>query len=203
MSCFGICKTAQIPVGVMPMVFFQTMHFFLPRVYGIESWDIFKFSSVPSNVLKMISHQNIKWLGNGNQSLETMSGENCQIFRISQFSWVDMHSNIFKLWEYGEEFWNRVFCILSSGALSRLCMNPDLPKDTLIKKKCNIPTFLKGTFPLLYMYSNFWVFWNGFLNIVSKSIGKMKYSTKFIYLHSSAKETQLSTVHFFWDWVYI
>ena len=38
------------------------------------------------------------------------------------------------------------------------------------------------------MYSNFWVlqenckqFWNGgFLNIVTKSIGKMKYSTKFI-----------------------
>ncbi len=25
---------------------------------------------------------------------------------------------------------------------------------------------------------------------------------KFIYLHSSAKETQLSTVLFFWDWVY-
>ena len=28
------------------------------------------------------------------------------------------------------------------------------------------------------------------------------YSTKFIYLHSSQKETQLFTVRFFWDWVY-
>ncbi len=30
----------------------------------------------------------------------------------------------------------------------------------------------------------------------------MKYTTKFINLHSSTKETQLSTVRFFWDWVY-
>ncbi len=71
MSCFGIRKTAQIPLGVMQIwYFFQTMHFFFPRVYGTKSW------------------------------------------------------------------------------------------------------------------------------------GDLKYITKFIYLHSSAKETQLSTVHFFWDWVY-
>ncbi len=43
----------------------------------------------------------------------------------------------------------------------------------------------------------------GFLNIVTKSIGNLKYSTKVIYLHSSAKETQLFSVHFFRDRVYL
>ncbi len=42
----------------------------------------------------------------------------------------------------------------------------------------------------------------GFLHIVSKRIGKLKCTTKFTYLHSFQKETQLSTVRFFWDWVY-
>ena len=42
----------------------------------------------------------------------------------------------------------------------------------------------------------------GFLHIVTKSMGKMKYTTKFIYLHCSQKEMQHSTVHFFRDWVY-
>ena len=42
----------------------------------------------------------------------------------------------------------------------------------------------------------------GLLHIVTKSIDKMKYTTRFIYLHSSPKETQLSTVRFFLDWVY-
>ncbi len=42
----------------------------------------------------------------------------------------------------------------------------------------------------------------GFLHIVTKSMDKMKYTAKFIYLHSSQKEMQLSTVRFFWDWVY-
>ncbi len=61
MSGFGIRKTAQIPLGVMQIwYFFQMMHFFCPRVYGIESWGNFKLSSVPSNVLEMISYQNIK-----------------------------------------------------------------------------------------------------------------------------------------------
>ncbi len=32
--------------------------------------------------------------------------------------------------------------------------------------------------------------------------GKMKYTTKFIYLHSSQKETQLSMLRFFWRRVY-
>ena len=73
-----------------------------------------------------------------------MSGENHQIFRISQFSSVDMHSNILKLWEYGEEFWNEVFCILSPGALLRLCMNPDLLKNTLRKKEMQHSNILKG-----------------------------------------------------------
>ncbi len=46
----------------------------------------------------------------------------------------------------------------------------------------------------------------GFLHIVTKSIGKMKYSTKFICLHSSPKYMPLCTVRFFWacwDWVYM
>ncbi len=35
-----------------------------------------------------------------------------------------------------------------------------------------------------------------------KITDKMKYTAKLIYLHYVAKETQLSTVRFFWDWVY-
>ncbi len=31
----------------------------------------------------------------------------------------------------------------------------------------------------------------------------MKYTMKFIYLHSSSQETQLSKVRFFRDWVYM
>ncbi len=42
-----------------------------------------------------------------------------------------------------------------------------------------------------------------FLHIVTKSIGKMKYTTKFIYQHSSQKETQLSMLRFFWRKVYM
>ncbi len=38
---------------------------------------------------------------------------------------------------------------------------------------------------------------------VTPSMGKMKYTAKFIYLHSSEKEMQLFTVRFFRDWVYI
>ena len=116
----------------------------------------------------MISYQNIKWLGKDNNISETMLGKNCQTFRISQFSLVDMHSNILELWEIGEEFWNGVFCILSPGALPRWYINLALLKYTLIKKKCNFPTILKGKFSLYYMYSNFRVslenreqFWNG------------------------------------------
>ncbi len=46
-------------------------------------------------------------------------------------------------------------------------------------------------------------FGTGFLHIVTKSIGKMKYTTKFIYPHSSQKETQLSMLRFFWRRVYL
>ncbi len=42
-----------------------------------------------------------------------------------------------------------------------------------------------------------------FYQIVTKSIGKMKYTTKFIYLHSSPKERQLSMLRFFWRRVYL
>ncbi len=38
-------------------------------------------------------------------------------------------------------------------SIAGICMNPDLLKYTLRKKKCNIPTFLRGAFPLLYLYS--------------------------------------------------
>ncbi len=103
------------------------------------------------------------------QFSETMSGENCLIFRISQFFWVDLHSNILKLWENGEEFWNEVFCMWSPGALVRWCMKPTSLNYTLRKKKCNFPTFLRGEFSLFYRYPNFWVlqpnheqFWNRF-----------------------------------------
>ncbi len=98
-----------------------------------------------------------------------MSGENCLIFHISQFPWVDLYSNILKMWENREEFWNEVFCMLSPGALVRWCMKPASLDYTLRKKKCNCLTFLRGEFSLLYRYSNFWVlqenheqFWNRF-----------------------------------------
>ncbi len=43
----------------------------------------------------------------------------------------------------------------------------------------------------------------GFLHFVINSTGKVKCTSKFIYLHSSQKETHLATVRFFWDWVYL
>ncbi len=96
-----------------------------------------------------------------------MSEENCLIFRISQFYWVDLHSNVLKLWENGEEFWNEVFCTLLPGALVRWCMKPASLNYTPRKKKCNFLTFLRGEFSLFYRY--FWVmqencdqFWNRF-----------------------------------------
>ena len=92
MSCFGIRKTAQIPLWALQIwYFFQMMHFFWQRVHGIESRG-----DVPRNVLEIISYRNIKWHGTANRISETISEENCQRFRISQFSWVDMHSNILK-----------------------------------------------------------------------------------------------------------
>ncbi len=45
-------------------------------------------------------------------------------------------------------------------------------------------------------------FETSFLHIITKSIGKMNYTTKFIYLHSSQKEMQLSMLRFFWRRVY-
>ncbi len=158
----------------------------------------------------MVSHQNIKWPGKANQIAETMSGKNCRICCISLFSWVDMHSNILKLWKNGEEFWNGVFCMRWPGALARWFIYPALPNYTLRKNKCNFPTFSGVEFSLFYLYSNFWVLrenreqcWNRvFLHVVTNSTGKMKCTSKLIYLHSSQKETQLPTVRFFRNWVY-
>ncbi len=158
MSCFGIRKTAQITLQSMQIWYFsQMMHFFWPRVHGIGSLVIFLILQCSKKCFKKISCQNIKVLWKFSQFSETMSGENCQIFRISQFSWVDLHSNFLKLWENGEEFWNGVFCILSPGALPRWYMNPASLNYTLRKKKCSFPTFLTVEFSLLYLYSNFWV----------------------------------------------
>ena len=63
-------------------------------------------------------------------------------------------------------------CILSPGALQRLCMNPWPCRFTQIhsqKKEMQLSNILRGAFPSPYMYSNFWVlrenckqFWNGF-----------------------------------------
>ncbi len=42
MSCFGIQKTAQIPLQLMQIWYYlQMMHIFWPRLYGIESLGIF------------------------------------------------------------------------------------------------------------------------------------------------------------------
>ncbi len=75
-----------------------------------------------------------------------MSEENCLIIHISQFSWVDLYSNILKLCKNGEEFWNEVFCMLPPGALVRWCMKPASLNNTLRKMKCNFPTFFRGEF---------------------------------------------------------
>ena len=74
---------------------------------------------------------NINWFGTTNQISETKLFWNCQrnlfIF-VCLFSWDDMHSNILKLWENCEEFWNVVICMLSHGSLPRWCMNPVSPE---------------------------------------------------------------------------
>ena len=42
MLCFGICKTATIPLQSRQIRYFsQMIHFIWPTVYGIESWDLF------------------------------------------------------------------------------------------------------------------------------------------------------------------
>ncbi len=159
------------------------MHFFWPRKPGIESLGIISNSAVFQVRFKKIWYQNIKWLRKASHISETMSGENCPIFRISLFSRVDLHSDILKLWDNGEEFWNGVFCMLLPGALARWGMKPAPLNYTLRKKKCNFPTFSGVEFLLFYLYSNFWVlqenheqFWN---------------------LHSSQKETHRGKLCFF------
>ncbi len=69
------------------------------------------------------------------------------------------------------------------------------------KKEMQLSNFLKGwIFVVLQVLKllSIAIFEQVFLHIVTKSIGKMKYTTKFIYLHSSQKETQLSMLRFFW-----
>ena len=69
---FGICKTAQKPLGVMQIwYFFWNYIFLLDKI--VWYWILGYFGSAPSNVLKMISYQDIRWFGNANQNLETMS----------------------------------------------------------------------------------------------------------------------------------
>ncbi len=101
-------------------------------------------------------------IGKASQFSETMSEKNCLIFRISQLTWVDLHSNILKLWENGEQFWNEGFCMLSPGALVRWCMNPASLNYTLRKKKCNFPTFLRGEFSFWVLQENCEQFLNRF-----------------------------------------
>ncbi len=79
------------------------------------------------------------------------------------------------------------------------------------KKEMQLSNFMQGRiFVTLHVLKHLsiarepWtILKQGFLHIVSKTIGKLKCTTKFTYLHSSQKETQLSTVRFFWDRVYI
>ncbi len=65
---------------------------------------------------------------------------------------------------------------------------------TVLQKKRNFsePIFLgdPGSLTLTPGHAHFVT---GFLHIVTKKICKMKYTTKYIYLHSS---------RFFWNWVY-
>ncbi len=158
-----------------------------------------QFSSLPSNVLQKVSYQNVKWLGEGNQISEIMLGEFCPRICISWFSWIDMHSNISNCGKTMKNFGMGSFTCYHR---ERLWHNV---KHTLTKKKCNFPTFLWSEISVFYVYSNIWLwpenseqFWNG----VIKSFVEIKFATKLIYLHCSPKEMQLSTVHFFWDWVY-
>ena len=66
-----------------------------------------------------------------------MSGENCPIFCISWFSWVDMHSNIFKLWENREEFGMGSFaCYHKQHCIAEMMYEPmQLYKNTLLQKR--------------------------------------------------------------------
>ena len=78
------------------------------------------------------------------------------------------------------------------------------------KKEMQLSNFLNGrifvTLHLLKLLSTAREPWRilewGFLHIVTQSIGKMIYTTMCIYLHSSPKERQFSTVRFIWDWMY-
>ena len=94
-------------------------------------------------------------------------------------------------------------------SIAEMIDKPSFTKIHSHKKEMQLSNFLKGwisvTLHVLKLQSIAkeprTIFERGFLHIVTKSIDKLKCTTKFIYLHSSAKETQLSTVRFFWDWV--
>ena len=139
---------------------------------------------------------------------------NCPIFRILLFVWVDMHSNNLKLWENGEEFWNGVFCMRWPGTLARWFTNPALPNYTLRKKNATFQLSQGLNFHCFtcnqtaeYCERTVNNFWIGFFACCHQqhrqNALQAKCPTKFIYLHFSQNEMQLSTVHFFWDRVEI
>ncbi len=114
----------------------------------LNPWIFFSFGSIPSNVLKMISYQNINWLWKANQILKTLSGENCHKFRISRFSWLTLKH--FKT--DGDEFWNGSFAgyhreHCQADVWTQLCSN------RLSEKRTSIFQLSHGlNFRYFYMY---------------------------------------------------
>ena len=77
-------------------------------------------------------------------------------------------------------YWQK-FCTVPTGPLSRV--KKEMHHSSSVKGCISVTSHVLKLLSILE-------FWNGvFLHIVTKSIGKKKYSTKFIYLHSSTKET--------------
>ncbi len=136
-----------------------------------------------------------------------MSGENCLRSRISCHLELTCSQTVRKRWGILE--WGLLHVITRN--IGQMMYEARFTKLHSQKKEKQLSNVLKGWIfvillvlkPLSIAREPWTIFEWGFLHIVTKSIGKMKYTAKFIYLHSSQKEMQLSTVRFFRDWVYL
>ena len=164
-----------------------------------EPGIIFHFDNDPLNNVQNTTLENIKRFKNHNQISKTMSQETCWRIPAFCFVWYNIYSNILKLWENQEEFWNEVFCNLLLRASTKWGIKPGSLEYTLPKKKCNFQTWWRN--PVLWifwvdMYSNIlrlWEdrgeFWN---KVLGRSIAEIMHDTRFTKIHSSPKETQFS-----------
>ncbi len=135
-------------------------------------------------------------IGKASQISETMSWENCPISRISQFFWVDLHfKTVRKRWGILE--WGLLHVITRS--IVEMMYETSFTKLHSQKKEMQLSNFLMGwNFVILHVLKQLSIareLWTilewFFLHIVTRSRGKMKYTSTSIYLHSSPKEMQL------------